>query len=301
MPAFFPALRRRALASAQQRFHFRLHRCTGAAGCRHFAVFHRRLRKDGIFLHDSWLCSPSCLRAALARTLQASPGGGLRTMPRLPRMPFRLILLQNRALTEKQLAEALTYCERTGLPLARVLLKLELVTPAALAQALAAENGCAAYHLQPASLAADLQLPSALADEAEAVTVHATAARLLIGFVHRIDRDLLRAVEAVTGRRAEPCFVTAEHRARQLALSEQTAAVPVPSSAAPELAALLTQQAIRTGADHVLLARVRDLVWARLQTAFGTNHDVLLRAPLEAARPDMAPLLVSEQKKFQVL
>lgn len=216
-------------------------------------------------------------------------------------MPFRLILLQNRALTEQQLADALARTAQTGLPLARTLLDLGLVSPAALAQALAAENGCAAYALRPAPIASHLELPPTLAGEAEAATVHATASRLLIGFVSRIDRELLRAVEAITGFRAEPCFITAEHHARQTALSAQPACTSEPPLPVPEAAALLTRNSISAGAERVLLARVRDVVWARFTAADGSRRDELLRVPAAAVHFKSAPVSAHKEKKIRVL
>ncbi len=299
MPALLP-LRRRALQAAQSRFHFRLHRCGGAEGCRRWTLRHHRLRKDGVFLHAQWLCCPGCLRAALFRALGAPARSDVRAMPRLPRMPFRLILLQNRALTEQQLADALARSEQAGAPLARTLLELLLVTPAALAQALAAENGCAAYTLQPAPVPAHLELPSALARGSEAATVHATASRLLIGFVHRLDRELLRAVEEITGLRAEPCFITAEHHARQLALSAQTAPAPATPMAVPEAAALLTRNGIAAGAERVVLARVRESVWVRFAAA-NECRDELLCVPANAESSETASIPAPREKKLRAL
>ncbi len=293
--------RRRVLEAAQRRFHFRLHRCTGAAGCRRFTLLHRRLRRDGVFLHEQWLCCPGCLRAALARALSAPARSGLHAMPRLPRMPFRLILLQRRALTEQQLADALVRSEQAGISLARTLLDLALVTPMVLAQALAAENGCAAYTLHPANLPARLELPRALADESEAAAVHATASRLLIGFVSRIDREVLRAAEIITGLRAEPCFITAEHRARQIALSTQPPPCFGPPMAALEAAASLTRDSISAGAERVLLARVRDTVWARFTEADGSCRDQLLRVPASAAGSESARIPARDEKKLRAL
>ncbi len=294
--------RRKLLAWGERRFQLRFHACEGEPGCRRFTVAHPRLRKDGIFLDAQWLCSLHCLRTALARsfaTLTMSRGG-IHPMPRLPRMPFRLLLLQSGALTETQLAEALTQSERTGLPLARALLTLELVTPAALAAALAAENGCAFYSIAPAPVPVETELPPLLGTQAEAVTVHATASRILVGFVHRIDRDLLRAVEGMAGRRAEPCFITAEQYARQRALTAQKTAAPHLSAFPPEAADALVQQALDTSAERLLLARVRDLLWIRMHCA-GGHQDRFFQAPEEVFRSLPAHAHPRRQKKTQAL
>ena len=293
------ALRRRLFAAAQRRFRLQLHRCTGDPACRRFTVVHRRLRKDGIFLQGQWLCSPGCLRVALVQCLSASPGAGLHAMPRLPRMPFRLILLQNGTLTQQQLTEALMVSERTGVSLGQTLLDLEFVTPATLAAALAAENGCAFYGLPPAPPVPDVELPLALAREAGAAIVHATPVRLLVGFVQRIDRDLLRAVETMTGLRAEPCFITEAHHHRQLALSKQS---PEPAQAIPvsEGAALLTQQAVRMAAEKLLFARVRDHFWVRMQGS-SSHRDQVIQATAEAARSDLELVSATAKKKLRAL
>ncbi len=301
MPLTFQpaALRRRLLAAAQRRFRFQIHRCAGDPSCRRFAVVHRRIRKDGIFLGDRWLCSPGCLRTALARSFAEAPRAGLHAMPRLPRMPFRLILLQNGTLTQQQLTQALTRSERAGVPLGQTLLDLGLVTPATLAAALAAENGCAFYGLAPEALSPEVELPAALAKASGAVAVHATPVRVLIGFVHRIDRDLLRSVEGMTGSRAEPCFITAEHHARQLALSKGEPG-SAEFGAAADAAALLTQQAIRDGADKLLFARVHDQLWVRMQSASGFR-DHSFRIVAESVRPETGIAPAPAKKKFRAL
>ena len=293
------ALRRRLLAAAQRRFRFQLHRCGGDPACRRFAVAHRRFRQDGIFLAGRWMCSPGCLRIALARSFAEAPPAGLHAMPRLPRMPFRLILLQNGTLNQGQLTQALTRAERTGVPLGQTLLDLGFVTPATLAAALAAENGCAFYGLPPAPLPPEVELPAALATAAGAVAVHATPVRVLIGFVQRIDRDLLRSVETMTCLRAEPCFITGEHHARQLALS-----VGQPGSAqageVADAAALVTLKAIGMGADRLLFARVHDHYWIRMQGASG-RQDQCLRIEAARAIPESERAAAPAKKKLRAL
>ncbi len=297
------ALRRRLLAAAQRRFRFQLHRCAGDPSCRRFAVAHRHLRQDGIFLEDRWMCSPGCLRIALARSFAEAPPAGLHAMPRLPRMPFRLILLQNGTLNQGQLTQALTRAERTGVPLGQTLLDLGFVTPATLAAALAAENGCAFYGLPPASLPPEVELPAALATAAGAVTVHATPARVLIGFVQRIDRDLLRSVETITGLRAEPCFITGEHHARQLTLSggePGSAQAGEVADAGASAAALVTQKAIGMGADRLLFARAHDHYWVRMQGASG-RCDQCFRIEAARAIPELERAAIPAKKKLRAL
>ncbi len=296
------ALGRAVYGFAGKRLRLRVHVCAGA-GCRRMTVEHRALRKDGIFLHGKWLCSPACLRSAVAAVLGGFGAAELHTMPRLPRMPFRLLLLQRGLLSEQALAEALARSECTGLPLGRTLLHLGLVTEGELAASLAAENGCAFYALPPAPVAAEAALPALLAERFEAAAVHSVGGRLLVGFVHRIDRQLLCAVERMTDRKAEGCFITEAHRRQQLALSlperEKSGSALAQTADEGEAARLIVEAATRGGAEQLAIERVGGLFWVRMWTADGVR-DSFFHVKEDAARSKPYSQHASE-KKLQVL
>ncbi len=254
--------------------------CNGP-GCRRFALAHRLLRKDGVFLHaggeEQWLCSTRCLEAAVTAWLERDPLAERLPMPRLPRMPFRLILLQRGLLGEEQLRRALAHGNGTGPSLSRALLQLRLVSEEDLAAAHAAENGCAFFTLPPAPVCPDLRLPRELARREQAVTLHGTPDRILVGFVHRIDRALLTMVEQLTGRIAQGCFLTASRHAAQLAFDGD----PRTDSSASRLnrqqvALELVAKAVESGAEAVHVGRTRKMLWVRYRCGSGACVDQLL-------------------------
>ncbi len=292
-------VRRRLLDLARGRVQL----CRGP-GCRRFTVAHRLLRKDGVFLGDDWLCSAECLEAAVAGVFGGDRSAGVYAMPRLPRMPFRLLLLQRGVLSETGLGEALLHSERTGLSLARALLSLGLVTPAELAASLAAENGCAFYALAPAPVELDAELPPVLADRYEAAAVHSAPGRVLIGFVYRIDRELLRSVERMGGRKAEGCFITAAHRERQLALGGARAdGVLERAEDCRDAARAAVRHILRFGAERLRVDRVGGVAWLRMSAEGGVedrffqiSEDASRAIPLSATR-----VFRGSEKKLQML
>lgn len=279
--------------------------CEGP-GCRRFTLAHRGLRRDGIYLHDAWLCSPVCFESAVAAELEA-PGPGQRyTMPRLPRMPFRLILLQRELISELELQMALQHAEDTGRPLSRVMVELGFATSEQVASALATENGCAFYALPPAPVDPEQRLPLWLAGRSDAVVVRATSDRLMLGFVERIDRGLAQMVERVTAQRVECCFITPRHLRSQM---EIDAVGPVDGARTQaishlEIAVRLKDQAIETGAESVVLGRSGQRLWARMMTAENGCVDSvfeLAETSISASVPAYSRIGPRLEKKTRVL
>ncbi len=312
LPEIGPAFRRRLNAFARDRLRVSVHLCKGP-NCRRFTAEHRWLRKDGIFLdcdqgpapHGAWLCSPGCLQAAVHAWL-ASPGRARQyTMPRLPRMPYRLRLLRMGILSEADLHRALTHAERTGVPLSHALLELSLVTEEELAGALAIENGCAYYALAPSPLPSGFKLPEMLAQRYGAATVHADSERIVVGFVHRIDRGLLAMLERITGQRAEGCFITATHRSFQLGRHEKDAGYGMgsrrctsePALNRLEAAQSIVEQAVRLGAETVSLARSGETVWVRSGSGDGAPQDSVFDLAEETGSLPAFPAQASSLKR----
>ncbi len=260
----------------------------GSPRCRRFALAHQWLRRDGILLAgepgssggDIWLCSSGCFESALLERIiekvDAANPGRSNAKPRLPRMPFRLVLLSQGVLTEADLDAALAHAVHTQVSLATALSALRLCTPEQLAAAFASENGCAFYTLDPAPVTAGLLLPPALSRYFGAVTVHGTADRAVLGFTERIDRGLLRLCAQMFGCRVEPCFITPTRYAAQLSLDGLAVGTTAASSglrtaSAASAVQLIAQQAARSGAEQVRCARSGNLLWVR--HAGGDNAD----------------------------
>ncbi len=264
--------------------------CAGPR-CRRFTIAHRWLRRDGIFLRDRWLCSPLCFEEAVAAMLETAGPGRRFTMPRLPRMPFRLILLQREQISEPELQFALEYSENSGLPIGPVIVRLGFATVEQVASARAAENGCAFYALPPAALAPELRLPLSLSHACEAAAVHATADRIMLGFADRVDRGLAQMMEQVTGQRVECCLVTRAHLLRQLALDAAQAGlssqITSPAHPVSRLAAAqhLGEQALCTGAEAVGVGRAGQRLWVR----FTGNSDQVVDSVFELSEEAVKP------------
>ncbi len=293
-------------AFAAGRLRLRMHLCA-VPGCRRFTVAHRLLRKDGVFLDGAWLCSAGCLEAQIAGSLAAEEARRVYTMPRLPRMPFRLLLLERGVVSEAGLAQALSHAECTGLSLARALVALELVTEAELAASLAAENGCAFYALPPTPVAPEAELPGTLAERYEAAAVHVAPGRVLLGFVHRIDRELVRCFERMTGQKAESCFITGSHFQRQMTLvrsHDRKQKSSIERAASPgEAARAVVRHALRFGAEQLLARRLGSVVWVRM-FADGRVEDRFFQIeeePSRSASVKVPHVVLEKLKKLQVL
>ena len=297
-PAFVTALARSVNA--------RILLC-GGPRCRRFALAHQWLRRDGILLAgapgssggDIWLCSLGCFESALLQRItekvDAAGPGRSDTKPRLPRMPFRLVLLSQGVLTESDLDAAAAHAAQTEVSLATALSALRLCTPEQLAAAFASENGCAYYTLGPTPVAAALLLPPALSRYFGAVTVYGTADRAVLGFTERIDRGLLRLCTQMFGCRVEPCFITPTHYAAQLSLDGMSVGTAATSSglrtaSAASAVQLIAQQSARSGAEQVRCARSGDLLWVRHaggdNVARATHELFLLVEAQVAGAPD---------------
>lgn len=281
--------------------------CTGP-GCRRFTVTHRWLRRDGIFLRNQWLCSPLCFEGALAAMLETVDLGRRFTMPRLPRMPFRLILLQRELVSELELQLALEHSEDTGRPVGNVLVELGFATAEQVASARAAENGCAFYALSPSALPPEMRLPLPLSHACGAAAVHATSDRIMLGFVDRVDRGLAQLMEQVTGQRIECCFIMGEHYERQLAFdalkSTEKPLLPLQPISRVAAAAQLGEQALRTGAEAVTVGRAGRRLWVRMTGDDRRVIDTVFELSEETSTPEI-PLLErmrpQGEKKTQAL
>ncbi len=245
------------------------------------------------------MCSPDCLEAATVAALRAKAPGEQLSMPQLPRMPFRLHLLQRGALTEAELDHAQRYAKGRSVSLSEALLELGSVREDQLAAAHAAENGCAFFALPPAAVAGSLQLPREVAHRYGAATIRATHDRVLIGFVHRLDRALLAAVEQVLGRKAEGCFVAASRYGAQLAADRGPASsvalhmAASPCSTRAEAGRRLREVALREGAEWIRAGYTRDGVWFRWWRSEETYGDLVLEIESELDGKESAGLTSS--------
>lgn len=253
--------------------------------CRRFALEARWLRRDGIYITcrgtgRTWLCSTTCLGAALSAWLQASVALA-RVVSIPPRMPFRLALLRAGAITDAALQAALERSRQSGVPLGKLLLAERAITAEQLAAARAAESGCAHYTLPPAPVPGEFALPPLLALRFGAAMLHASSDRCVLGFVERIDRRLMAMVETIMGLRVEAAFITEAYQLAQRAPAAMSPGSTVPASQGTHThqaaVAFIAEYASKSGAEDLSLAVQPGLLWARFaRNATDFSDQVLL-------------------------
>jgi hypothetical protein len=253
-----------------------------ARPCRRFTVSHRLLRRDGIYLGDAWHCSAACFEESLRRRLAPAAEGCVEPQRRPGRIPLRLLLVERGVLSEAQLRDALRLHGERGGSLEDVLLGEGFANERRLASAKADEAGCAVL-LQPPSMPPSVQLPHGLMERYHAAIMHDSQTCLLLGFTRRLSTVLQRAVEQVTGTRAEACFVPdsmlgamLRYAARTDQVETLSEPVNLPRSSTPwptlfrapafpaDAARGILRWAIDTGAERARMATGDRWAWVRL-------------------------------------
>ena len=166
--------------------------------------------RGGIHTADDWYCSPDCFAAAMQVPLAGILRTRLTEMPRNPRLSIGLAMLSKGMLTEDQLREAIARSQWRGEDLETTLLALGLATQKQLAAARAVQWGYPVLSQEGPAPIVRADLPLAFLRNFDAVPVHYSPAakRLVLGFVHRVEPSVVRALEQITGCHAESCFVT---------------------------------------------------------------------------------------------
>jgi hypothetical protein len=238
--------------------------------------------RSGISLGGQWYCSTDCFAIASRKRLAALVADGSTGLRHNPRLSIGLVMLSKGSLTGDQLRLATDESKARREDLEATLLRLGFATERQVTAARAAQWGYPIlgqdYIVRP--VAADI--PPALLRVCTAVPLHfsAGARRFLLGFVHRVEHSLLNSLEAVTGFRSDPCFITpTEYREQTERLTSASDCEEIvfndPMTAA-HMAKNLGGFAVEIAAYEARLARCRDYAWARL---FGKQRkiDVLFR------------------------
>lgn len=255
--------------------------------------------RPGVRMSDCWYCSIDCFvegcRSQLSNLTKARSVG----VRREPRMSLGLVLVSSGQLTPDQLRCANSACELRHERLEDALLRLNYVSEKQLAAARAAQWG---YPLvaQDAAFVSESDIPSVLMDEFSAVPLQFSekAQRILVGFVFRVEYAFLESIEAVTGYKAVPCFISASHFKQQMdrvKMPAHQAHVFVSERRSPErMSLILGQYGNEVGMREVVLSQCGNLLWGRL---IGKKRkiDVVFRLDggLEDLSDDRANLLGS--------
>ena len=226
-------------------------------------------KASGIRVGQQWYCSVDCFVAGARSPLAALCARRVMDAPRNPRLPLGLALLARGLLSEDQLRLATARSQRDE-DLEATLLSLGLVSEKQLATVRAAQWGCPVLNQERASKAVVADIPPTLLRTFAAAPLHYApdTKRLVLGFAHRVDHSLLRAIEQMTGCHAEPCFITPAEVAEQMQLlaaprDYEEVAVEEPGAPA-QMARTLGRLAMEASVQEVDFAPCKAWVWARL-------------------------------------
>jgi hypothetical protein len=157
-----------------------------------------------------------------------------------------------------------------GEELEATLVRTGLVDERQMASARATQWGYPVLGRDRISQPVDADIPLTLMRTFSAVPLHysASAKRLLVGFVYRVEHSLLHSLELATGCRAEPCFITPTELQYQMERLETRGecreVVFEDELTAAEMANTIGGFALEITARDVSLSRCQDYVWMRL-------------------------------------
>jgi hypothetical protein len=240
----------------------------------------------GARIDDNWYCSPDCFEAATKSYVRGLITGSAPCIPRRSRMPLGLTLLSRGQINDEQLKTVILEQRDmgSGKRFGDILIERGFATEVQVTSAVASQWGVPVFALGARYFDVQVRIPYSLLEIYSLLPVHfgERANRLLVGFVHGVEHRILSAIERVTGYATEPCFITATDYRQHLrsAASEkqyEEALFERPSTLS-EMAKIVRNYAVQTGAEEARFGYCRDYVWSRLR---GTRReiDLLFRLP----------------------
>jgi Type II secretion system (T2SS), protein E, N-terminal domain len=235
----------------------------------------------GVQVGPLWYCSIDCF--ALASHIKlASLCNRRPEIARSPRLSLGLALHSKGYLALEQLRMVTAQSHLDEDEIAAKLIQLGLVTERQVAAARSAQWGYPVFAPERIGQMVETNLPAALLKECNAAPLHysATAKRIVLGFVSKVEHSVLEAVEQVTGCRVEPCFITPadfDLQIPRLALSPDYAETVVDEPAQPEkMARTVGRVAVDVGAREAAFVQCRGMIWVRVAGKRG-KADVIFR------------------------
>jgi len=225
----------------------------------------------GIYLGKEWFCSPECFETFLHGTITAAIASQQKNEPsKSRRMPLGLLLLQRGVLTSDQLAVARAKQQAEGINLGVAAQELGFATAEQVTAAVAAQWSCPVFTLPGRALSFPVRVPRKLLEQYEMLPVHYVDVdkRLMLGFVTRVQYQILSTIESITGCDALPCFITARDFQRHMQMSISPAPDneivfdrPMPTA---EIARLGRNYVSQLGAKATRVGMCRDYLWVRI-------------------------------------
>ncbi len=244
--------------------------------------------RGGISMGGQWYCGTDCFAIAARKRFAALVADGSTGLRHNPRLSIGLVMLSKGTLTDGQLRLTMAESRARREELETTILRLGFASERQITAARAAQWGYPILGQDYIGRPVAADIPPHLLRLCSAVPMHfsAGARRFLLGFVHRVEHSLLNSLEAVTGFRSDPCFITpTEYREQTERLTSASDCEEIvfndPMTAA-HMAKNLGGFAVEIAAKEARLTRCRDYAWARL---FGKqrNIDVLFRIGAVAA------------------
>jgi hypothetical protein len=185
-------------------------------------------------------------------------------------MPLGLLLLSRGILTSEQLVLALDKQKTEGTNLGEAVQTLGFATSEQVTSAVAAQWSCPVFTLTGRLVSPSIYVPRRLLEQYEMLPVHfvETDRRLTIGFVSRVQYQILSTIESITGCDAMPCFITAQDYRRHLQasafLTRENEIIfdrPMPTT---EIARMSRNYVSQLGAKETRFGMCRDYLWMRI-------------------------------------
>jgi len=225
----------------------------------------------GIQIADDWFCGANCLEFALTHRF-ANLANSARPVEtkRAARFPLGLMLFSRGSMNAEQFKVALEGHRASGERIGDVALHMGFVSEEQVTEALAAQWGYPVFSMKNVPLELPVIVPMRLVEFHQMLPIQFVedSGKLLIGFATRIEHAVLQGVEKVLGCLSAPCFVTiSEFSARARNFPERSGATEFvyDAIASPaEMAEVVKDRIVQSGATELRFARCREYLWVRL-------------------------------------
>jgi hypothetical protein len=228
-------------------------------------------RHAGVELAERWYCCADCFQnAAEDRILELSYSSPRPQRAQNNRIPLGLLLHSRGILTAEQLKHALESQRATGSNFGEAVQQLGYATAEQVTAAVAAQWGCPVFPLGAQPLATQVRIPARLLTLHEMLPVHFSEKGrvLLIGFVSRVQYQVMQTIEEMTGCTVQPCFIThreyQQHR-HSISVSDRENELCFEQTMnAAEMARIIRNYVVQLGAAKSRIGVCRDMLWARI-------------------------------------
>jgi hypothetical protein len=226
--------------------------------------------RPGIQVGPTWYCGVDCLAVASCSVLERLCHRQVVEISRQPRLSLGLFLLSKGYLTTEQLRFATDRSQCLDEDLENTLVKYGAVTEKQLAAARSAQWGYPVLAPGHRGQIVEIEIPKAILKICEAVPLHysATAKRIVLGFVSRVDHRFIESIEEMTRCRVEPCFITAtefaEQMERVIVPADYEEVVVDNPGRADRMARTVGRTAVHVAATEATFSQWRDFVLVRV-------------------------------------